>query len=338
MPVTDYLFTSESVTEGHPDKMPTRSRDAVLDAMIARTHPPGGLRDAAQDRLRGAWRARSPPTLWSTIPRSCADGHKASATHAPMGFDGNTCAVLVGHRQAVARHRPAASIEVQGKEQGAGDQGMMFGYACDETPELMPAPISWRTSSPAAWPRSATRARADFLRPDGKSQVTVRYEKGQPVARRRRRGLDPAPPDVARKTLEGSRDGGGHRKAVPAKLLASEHQVPHQPHRPLRDGRPAWATPASPAARSSSTPTAAWVATAAAPSPARIPPRSTAAPPTWRATSPRTWWPPAWRAAARCSWPTPSAWPSRCRVMVETFGTGTLPDDKIARAVRQSSA
>jgi S-adenosylmethionine synthetase len=171
---SDYLFTSESVTEGHPDKMADQISDAVLDAVLA--EDPKG-RVACETLLKtgfvmiaGEITTRA-HVDYQRLARRVVN--RIGYTDAEMGFDGNTCAVLV----SVDRQSPDIGQGVD--TGGAGDQGMMFGYACDETPELMPAPIHYAH----AVTRQLARARRnglDFLRPDGKSQVTVEYREGKP--------------------------------------------------------------------------------------------------------------------------------------------------------------
>ncbi len=171
----DFLFTSESVTEGHPDKMADQISDAVLDAVLAQD--PRG-RVACETLLKTGYvmlageittTARVDyPTLARKVVRDI--GYTAGE----MGFDGNTCAVLV----AVDQQSPDIGQGVD--TGGAGDQGMMFGFACDETPELMPAPIQYAHAVTRQLSK-ARKAGLDFLRPDGKSQVTVEYRDGRPA-------------------------------------------------------------------------------------------------------------------------------------------------------------
>jgi S-adenosylmethionine synthetase len=187
------LFTSESVTEGHPDKIADQISDAVLDAIV--THDPEA-RVACETLLTtGLCVVAGEITTTATVDisaiarRTILDiGYDDTA----KGFDGRTCAVLVSLDQQspdiadgvnhAYEHRTGLGGEDAMNALGAGDQGMMFGYACDDNEDFMPVPIwlAHRLSMRLAQVRRS--GELDYLRPDGKTQVTIAYENGEPVA------------------------------------------------------------------------------------------------------------------------------------------------------------
>jgi len=170
-----YLFTSESVTEGHPDKIADQISDAVLDAVLA--EDPTGRVACEVLVTTGTCIVAGEITTKTyvdvqRIARSTID--YVGYNDATYGFDAHTCGVL----NLIQSQSPDISMGVD--TGGAGDQGMMFGYACDETPELMPLPIMMAHKLVQRLSQVRRQGVLDFLRPDGKSQVSVEYVGGVP--------------------------------------------------------------------------------------------------------------------------------------------------------------
>jgi S-adenosylmethionine synthetase len=216
-----YRFTSESVTEGHPDKLCDAVSDSILDAILTQDRT---ARVACETLAKTGMVVLAGEITTTAVIDYPVIVRKAvkeiGYTSSDMGFDAATCAVLT----AVEKQSPDISqgvTEGEGmhKEQGAGDQGLMFGFACDETPNLMPAPIDFAHQLAKQLTTIRKNGKAEFLRPDGKTQVTLEYD-GHTVSR-----VDAIvvssqhSPDVKYKTLRDAIVSMVIEKVIPKKLI-----------------------------------------------------------------------------------------------------------------------
>jgi S-adenosylmethionine synthetase len=210
-----FLFTSESVTEGHPDKIADQISDAILDAILAKD-PLGRVACETTVTTGLVFIAGEITTeTYIDMPKVARQVIKdIGYVDASYGFDYNTCAVLT----AIDEQSPDIAMGVD--RLGAGDQGMMFGYACSETPQLMPMPIMLAHGLTRRLAQARKEGALPFLRPDGKSQVTVLYEDGRPKSVETVVVSAQHDPDVSRKELEEGIVEEVIKKVIPEDMLS----------------------------------------------------------------------------------------------------------------------
>ena len=221
------LFTSESVTEGHPDKICDQISDAVLDAIL--TEDPMAHVACETCTTTGLVLVMGEITTTAYVPVDdivrnvvCGIGYD----RAKYGFDGSTCAVMTALHEQSPDIAQGVNSALEGRESGdndigAGDQGMMFGFACDETPELMPMPIALAHRLTRRLSEARHSGEMKWLRPDGKSQVTVEYEDDRPIRVDTIVVSTQHEPDIEYEIIRREITENVIKKAIPAELLVN---------------------------------------------------------------------------------------------------------------------
>jgi S-adenosylmethionine synthetase len=291
-----FLFTSESVTEGHPDKIADQISDSILDACLEQDP----MSRVACETLTctglvviaGEITTKAYVDFQSLVRKTVSD---IGYNHSEYGFDSNTCAVI----STINKQSPDIAQGVD--TGGAGDQGMMFGYATNETPELMPLPISLAHRLSERLSQVRKSGLMPYLRPDGKSQVTVEYaEAGKPSRVDAVVISTQHDENVTNEQLRQEIEHNVIRAVIPAELLDEKTKFHINPTGRFVIG--------GPMGDSGLTGRKIIVDTYGG-----MRPRWIVQLRIWRVMWQRTSWPPAWLIVAKYSSPMPSAWPSRFR-------------------------